>query len=124
MSNGFERIEIPITDGLIAGWRIRNDLKRLPYCFVTRPGFALRTYKQMLVSLRPSFDVYAIDLRGHGRTTLPTDPHRLSSWDIYASDVSEFLDVIGRDEWTSGRSFHGRVVSALAAKTRNDIHAL
>lgn len=110
-------------DGALAGLRwARADKPPLLYCHAT--GFCASAYKQMLQILSADFDVYALDMRGHGRTALPADPPALRSWDVYAGDVAAFLDREDRRDWTLAGHSMGAVTAALAARGRDDIRAL
>lgn len=110
-------------DGEIAGWRWANpDKPPLLFCHAT--GFCASVYKQMLSRLSSQFDVYAIDLRGHGRTTLEADPAQLRSWRIYALDIGRFLDAMPHPQWTLAGHSMGAVTVTKAARGRSDIKAL
>ena len=117
------RISVSLQDGDLAGWRWRNDgAPPLLFCHAT--GFCASTYKKMLRRLADRFDIWALDMRGHGRTRLPADPKDLRSWNIYARDVAGFLDREKRDGWILAGHSMGAVVVAMAARGRNDISAL
>ncbi|WP_339747085.1 alpha/beta hydrolase [uncultured Maricaulis sp.] len=55
--------------------------------FAQATGFCASAYDRMLAPLSDRFEIVAPDLRGHGRTSLPADPAKHRSWDIYASDL-------------------------------------
>lgn len=59
-------------------------------------GFNAMTLKPVLETLAGRFDIIAVDLRGHGRTTLPADPKALSGWDIYAEDLLHVMAALDR----------------------------
>jgi len=59
-------------------------------------GFNAMSLKPMLAALADRFDIIAMDLRGHGRTTLPADPGAHQSWDIYADDLLHVLAALDR----------------------------
>ena len=118
-----ERFEQSIGEGVIAGWRWRNA-KKSPLLFCHATGFCASAYKQMLQHLCEHFDVFAIDMRGHGRTNLPADPARLQSWQIYADDIQQFLDTQHRSGWTLTGHSMGAVTATKAALGRADVAAL
>lgn len=60
--------------------------------FIHATGFCASTYKQVFANNQFDVDIFAPDMRGHGRTRLPTDPKRLRSWSTYSEDIHEFLD--------------------------------
>jgi pimeloyl-ACP methyl ester carboxylesterase len=120
-----ERFTISLADGAIAGWRIRRrGAPRILFCHAN--GFCASAYKKMLAPLAQRFDVYAIDLRGHGRTTLPADPRALRDWRPYARDITAFLDhpLMEGEPWLLGGHSCGAVSASLAAKGRDDVRAL
>ncbi len=117
------RFSAELSDGSLAGWRWRRDGKP-PLLFCHATGFCASAYKQMLGCLSNQYDVYALDMRGHGRTTLPAGPHVLRSWRIYAQDIAAFLDAQHVQNWTMAGHSMGAVTAAMAAYGRYDISAL
>ncbi|MBI1366916.1 MAG: alpha/beta fold hydrolase [Alphaproteobacteria bacterium] len=122
-----ERFAVEISDGAMAGWRWRRP--RAPrLLFLHATGFCASAYKSTLRRAAARFDVYALDLRGHGRTRLPADPRRLKSWDVFARDVVAALDALAGEApgpaWTLSGHSCGAVVSALAARGRADVAGL
>lgn len=55
-------------------------------------GFNARTYRTILGPLAPSLRILALDLRGHGATTLPADPAHFPGWGAFADDLAAVLD--------------------------------
>ncbi|MBY0420753.1 MAG: alpha/beta hydrolase, partial [Parvularculaceae bacterium] len=96
-----------------------------PLVFLHATGFCASTYKRALAPLAARFDVVALDLRGHGRTTLPAEPVGLRDWTLFARDVAEALPQIaeGRPATLAGHSL-GAVTAALVAAGRTDVAAL
>ncbi len=80
------RATINLSDGEMAllTWP-RPGAPRLVFAHAN--GFCASAYRQMLGALADRFDIVAPDLRGHGRSTLPADPHHHRSWNIYARDL-------------------------------------
>ncbi|MEM9704950.1 MAG: alpha/beta hydrolase [Pseudomonadota bacterium] len=120
-----ERFRVSLGDGDIAGWRWRNP-GAAPLLFCHANGFCASTYKQVLQPLARQFDIYAIDLRGHGRTTLPATPTPDHTWRIFAADIGAFLDTVsGQEEidalWTLAGHSLGAASSILAAVGRTDV---
>jgi pimeloyl-ACP methyl ester carboxylesterase len=117
------RFSIDLSDGALTGWRWANPQK-LPLLFLHATGFCASTYRQMLGGIGGAFDLYALDLRGHGRNGLPAAPNQLRSWRPYVDDVRAFLDLQNRTGWTlSGHSL-GAATALMAARGRKDIAAL
>ncbi|MFQ5562674.1 MAG: alpha/beta fold hydrolase [Parvularculaceae bacterium] len=118
-----ERFTVPLDDGVQAGWRWRSPgAPPLLFCHAT--GFCASTYQRLLAPLAGRFDVYALDLRGHGRTQLPADPKRLRSWSVYARDIAAFLDSRDRESWVLAGHSMGAAASLMAATGRRDVAAL
>jgi pimeloyl-ACP methyl ester carboxylesterase len=117
-----KRFAVPLGEGLVAGWRFPNDsAQRVLFCHAN--GFCASAYKQMLKLLAPTLDVYAIDLRGHGRTSLPADPAKLRDWSVYARDISAVLDhasMGGGSPWILAGHSCGAVAATIAASGRNN----
>lgn len=62
--------------------------------FLHANGFCASTYGPLLAPLArrlPGRSVVGLDLRGHGRTTLPADPMRQDSWVRHRDDIAEAL---------------------------------
>jgi len=122
-SDGPIRFSLKRPDGAVAGWRWVNEgAPPLLFCHAT--GFCASVYKRMLQPLSDRFDIFALDMRGHGRTSLPADPGTLRSWDIYADDVASFLNSEARDGWTLSGHSMGGVVVAMASRGRKDVSAI
>ncbi len=118
-----ERLSFDSEDGQIRGWRWRHDGKpALLFCHAT--GFCASVYKQMLQQLSASFDIHAIDMRGHGKTTLPADASSLRSWDIYASDINAYLNGQECESWFMAGHSMGAGTATMAARGRGDVKAL
>lgn len=121
-----ERFALSVIEGHIAGWRFPNEgAPRLLFCHAN--GFCASAYKRMLAPLAAKFDVFAIDLRGHGRTTLPADPKRLRDWRVYGRDISAVLDhpgMQGGAPWSLAGHSCGAVSVVLAADGRADVRRL
>lgn len=81
--------------------------------FIPGQGGSWWSYETLMEQLSDSFNVFAIDLRGQGRSTWT--PGRYTT-DNIANDVVRFIDaVIGRPVIVSGQSSGGVVAAWLAA---------
>lgn len=90
-----KRIEFTFEDGVMAGWHWSNpDHPRLVFAHAN--GFNAYTYRQMFDLLSDRFDILALDLRGHGRTTLPANPKTHHSWVCYAQDLQRVFKRLDR----------------------------
>ncbi|MFZ5616585.1 MAG: alpha/beta fold hydrolase [Pseudomonadota bacterium] len=100
-----------------------------PLLFAHANGFCASAYRQMLEALGSRFDVFAVDLRGHGRTRLPPPAQRHQGLDLFGADVAALLDSLSLRidkgaRWTlSGHSLGGVAVT-FAAVNRRDVAAL
>ena len=89
------RTHFQLDQGVMAAWHWpRPDAPLLVFAHAN--GFNGGVYRQLLTPLSDHFEIIAPDLRGHGRTTLPADPQRHKSWDIYASDLLALYDQLDR----------------------------
>ena len=87
--------------------------------FLHATGFNALTYRTLLAPLGDRFHAVALDLRGHGSSTLPTDPKRHPSWRIYADDVGGFLRTLDRPVVMAGHSM-GATTALLTAERAPD----
>lgn len=83
-------------------------------------GFNARTYRSILAPIAQDFRILAIDMRGHGRTRLPTVTQGRLSWEDARDDL---LALLAREDLTdvvlAGHSM-GATVSLLAAAETPD----
>ena len=78
-------------------------------------GFNAMSYRQVLQPL--GIHALALDLRGHGLSTLAADPEALSTWRTFRDDIIEFFDrYIDSPVVVAGHSF-GAVTGILAAQS-------
>lgn len=56
-------------------------------------GFNARTYRSILAPLASDLRILAVDMRGHGASTLPADPAAHGGWNGFRDDLLAFLDV-------------------------------
>jgi len=112
------RLTIPIPQGDVAAlaWPAPGRPRLLA---AHGNGFNAMSLKPMLTALAAKFDIIAVDLRGHGRTTLPADPRSHHGWDIYADDILHVLAALDRPaDLLAGHSMGA--VSLLLAAGRMD----
>ena len=93
-----QRRLIPLTTpagtGTIAGFELGPPNRPLDILFLHANGFNALTYRHVFAELNPELRLLAVDLRGHGRTTLPIpDPH--PGWQIYADDLLALIAAMG-----------------------------
>lgn len=108
------RFRTEMSDGHLSGLAWPSPGKpRL--VFIHANGFCASAYRAVLSRLATDFDILAPDLRGHGRTGLPTDPDRHQSWDIYARDVCAWLAQLDRPADAFAGHSMGAIVALLSA---------
>ncbi|PCJ11737.1 MAG: alpha/beta hydrolase [Gammaproteobacteria bacterium] len=87
-------------------------------------GFNARTYQKILGALPYEIEASAIDQRGHGQSTLPADPKRLTSWRIYEKDLLAYIDQQSQPVILAGHSMGGAISIAVAAARPEKVKAL
>ncbi|RZJ30607.1 MAG: alpha/beta hydrolase [Brevundimonas sp.] len=98
-----------------------GDPKRpVDLVFVHANGFNAMTYRTLLAPLSGTLRIWAPDLRGHGRSTLPADPATRRSWTDHRDDLVALLEALdGPPVVLAGHSMGG-TSSLLAAAERPD----
>ncbi|MFT3975566.1 MAG: alpha/beta hydrolase [Sphingomonas bacterium] len=80
-------------------------------------GFNARTYRTILSPLAQGFRLLAIDLRGHGASTLPADPARHPGWHCFRDDLLALLAAETSGPVVLAGHSMGATTSLLAAAT-------
>ena len=123
-TNGrMQRFTIPGKGGHVAGLNFGRASGPIDLVFLHATGFCALTYRRLLEPLGPRRRVVALDLRGHGRTTLPARAATLTHWYTYARDVVGAVRQLAADQppprLIAGHSLGGTVaLLALAAEPR------
>jgi len=93
--------------------------------FVHANGFNAATYRSLLAPLSASLRIWAPDLRGHGRTTLPTATLGRWDWSDHRDDLIALLDSItGPPVVMAGHSMGGTSSLLAAAERRSQVSRL
>ncbi len=89
-------------------------------------GFNGLTYRSILGPLADEgLSVLAVDLRGHGRTTLPARPRRGRDWSEFRDDLAAVLDALDAPPLVmAGHSFGGTSSLLAAVKRPHRVRAL
>jgi pimeloyl-ACP methyl ester carboxylesterase len=82
-----QRFNIALEGGHVAALNFGRASGPVDVVFLHATGFCALAYRHLLEALGPDLRVVALDQRGHGRTTLPAHPGRLTSWEGYARDA-------------------------------------
>lgn len=78
--------------GDMAALEFGNPAHRLAAVWLHATGFNAMTYQSILAPLGLRTKVQAVDLRGHGRTTLPAKAWKMKSWKRHRDDIIAYLD--------------------------------
>lgn len=114
-----ERETMKLWDGEISYLEWRSPGPSLLFSHAT--GFNAETYRMLLQPLSDRFHIYAVDQRGHGFNSLPTEEGMAKDWIIYRDDLIRFLDGLdGRPMILAGHSM-GATVSLMVALMRPDL---
>ena len=85
-----ERRTYPLSSGDMAAVHFGRTSNPLKLVFLHANGFNALSYASVLEPL--GVHAMAVDLRGHGRTTLPADPKALRNWLTFRDDVVELFE--------------------------------
>lgn len=83
-------------------------------------GFNARTYRTILAPLAEDLRILAIDLRGHGDSTLPADPAQHGGWSMFRDDLLAFLEAVADGPVALAGHSMGGTSSLLAAAAAPD----
>jgi pimeloyl-ACP methyl ester carboxylesterase len=87
-------IESTAGNGEMAALEFGAPERALDILFLHANGFNARAYRQALRPLGAALRVLAVDMRGHGRTALPTSIAR-PAWRVFADDLLALLTSLG-----------------------------
>jgi len=114
----WRRTSIAGPEGVVAGLTFGGDEPDAVFLHAT--GFNARAYAQLLAPLGERAALLALDLRGHGRTTLPAATFGYASWNRHRDDVIAVLLQLGRKVTLIGHSL-GATTALLVAGARPDL---
>lgn len=101
-------IELPGRGGAMGALDFGDPNRPVDVVFSHANGFNARTYRSILEPLALRHRVLALDLRGHGRSTLPTHAVEGSTWRDIAEDLLALLEALdARDVVLAGHSMGG-----------------
>lgn len=124
LMNPPRRLTVPIANRWGAGDMAVMDFgdpkRPVDLVFSHANGFNAATYRSLLAPLSASLRIWAPDLRGHGRSALPTFTRPKTSWLDHRDDLLSLLETIdGPPVVLAGHSMGG-TASLLAAAERPD----
>lgn len=85
-----QRVSITLPDGDMSALRFGDSGAPLRLVFCHANGFNAQSYRAIIEPL--GIAALALDLRGHGRTALPTPVSDLPNWQIFAADIARVFD--------------------------------
>jgi pimeloyl-ACP methyl ester carboxylesterase len=115
------RFKVDTKDGQTAGIAFGDPVRPVEVLFLHATGFNAITYQSLLEPLGVQMHVAAIDIRGHGRTKLPANPRRITSWNRFRDDVIQVLEKIAPKGAVLGGHSMGATVALLVAGKRPDL---
>lgn len=118
------RVEFPLKDGVMAGLDFGEPARPFDLVFVHANGFNAKTYRTLLAPLAARLRILAVDLRGHGRSQLPTKTQGRRSWRDLGDDVAELVHKLGHPVWLAGHSMGGTSSLLAAAKVPHQVKGL
>ena len=83
-------------------------------------GLCAGVYTPLAEKLRSHLKMFGMDDRGHGRTKVPADPGKLSSWNVFAEDLENFVTHLNGPVIAIGHS-RGATASLLLAVKRPEL---
>lgn len=120
-ATGYRRLSLEIPGGVVAGIALGQEKANPDIVFMHATGFNALTYRAMLAPLGERFSVWALDVRGHGRTTLPARTFGYTSWQRHSDDLIAVLEKHVTAPVTLAGHSMGGIVSLLTAGKRNDL---
>lgn len=113
-------LSLPARGGEMALIEMGDPDRPVGLVFVHANGFNALTYRTVMAPLAQRFRILMPDLRGHGRTRLPTGTSGRWTWDDHGQDLAALLDTLeGPPVVLAGHSMGG-TSSLLAADLQPD----
>ncbi|MDX5331396.1 MAG: alpha/beta hydrolase [Caulobacteraceae bacterium] len=112
------RFPLPGRGGEMAGLAFGPAERPLDLLFVHANGFNARTYRTILGPLAEQFHILAVDLRGHGRTSLPTEVEGRPGWKDFRDDLLALMPFVTTGPVVMAGHSMGGTSSLLTAAAR------
>lgn len=85
------QVTLAARGGAMAALDFGSPERPVDVVFSHANGFNARTYRSILAPLAGEFRILAVDMRGHGASTLPADPQAHGGWNAFRDDLLAFL---------------------------------
>jgi pimeloyl-ACP methyl ester carboxylesterase len=108
-------IDLPTRGGAMAALDFGPASRPIDVIFSHANGFNARTYRSILSSLAVGLRIVAIDLRGHGATTLPTTIEGREGWPQFRDDLLALVASVAEGPVVLAGHSMGGTSSLLAA---------
>lgn len=108
-------IDLPARGGAMAALDFGPANRPVDVIFSHANGFNARTYRSILSPLATGLRIVAIDLRGHGATTLPTTVEGRQGWPQFRDDLLALMAAVADAPVTLAGHSMGGTSSLLAA---------
>lgn len=115
------RYRTEIADGEMQAIDFGNPALEIAAVWLHATGFNAMTYQSMIAPLGLRTKVTALDMRGHGRSTMAAEPKKLKSWHKYRDDVIAFLEKNATQPVVMCGHSMGGCVALLVAGKRPDL---
>lgn len=120
-AEAFQRAEFALPEGRMAALRFGDAREPAELLFLHANGLNARTYASLLTPLAEKIRILAPDLRGHGRSALPSRLFGYASWNRHRDDVIALISAhVGRPVVLAGHSL-GATTALLVAGARPDL---
>jgi pimeloyl-ACP methyl ester carboxylesterase len=106
---------LPSRGGAMAALEFGPDDRPVEIVWSHANGFNARTYRRILAGLGATRRVLAVDLRGHGLSTLPAHLEHRRGWDMFADDIVALLTTLDLSNVILAGHSLGATSSLLAA---------
>jgi pimeloyl-ACP methyl ester carboxylesterase len=118
-------VALPGRGGDVAALEFGPEDRPVDIIFSHANGFNARTYRSILAPLADDLRVLAMDLRGHGATTLPAVIEGRDGWAEFRDDLLAFVEATAdRPVVLAGHSMGGTASLLVAAKAPGLVKAL
>jgi len=121
VTDSFRRLSFDLRDGQMAGIAFGGETASPDIVFLHATGFNAHTYRSLLAPLGERFHVWALDARGHGRSTLKAGTFGYASWNRHRDDLIAVLEKHCTAPVTLAGHSMGATVSLLTAGHRTDL---